>query len=55
MNTICLQPGSMSQNQEAIRAAETSIEGTSIYMHNPSGKVAKAYENLTKEVIANEN
>ena len=39
----------------SVRAAETSIEGTSIYMHNPSGKVAKAYENLTKEVIANEN
>ena len=39
----------------SVRAAETSIEGTSIYIHNPSGKVAKAYENLTKEVIANEN
>lgn len=39
----------------SVRAAETSIEGTSIYMHNPSGKVAKAYENLTKEVITNEN
>ena len=39
----------------SVRAAETRIEGTSIYMHNPSGKVAKAYENLTKEVIANEN
>ena len=39
----------------SVRAAETSIEGTSIYMHNPSGKVAKAYENLTREVIANEN
>lgn len=39
----------------SVRAAETSIEGTSIYMHNPLGKVAKAYENLTREVIANEN
>lgn len=38
----------------SVRAAETSIEGTSIYMHNPSGKVAKAYENFM-EVIANEN
>ena len=35
----------------SVRAAETSIEGTSIYMHNPSGKVAKAYENLTKELF----
>ena len=39
----------------SVRAAETSIAGTSIYMHTPSGKVAKAYENLTREVIANEN
>lgn len=39
----------------SVRAAETSIEGTSIYLHDPSGKVAKAYKELTKEVLANEN
>ena len=35
----------------SVRAAETSIEGTSIYKHDPKGKVAKAYEDLTKEII----
>ncbi len=35
----------------SVRAAETSIEGTSIYKHDPKGKVAMAYENLTKEII----
>lgn len=39
----------------SVRAAETSIEGTSIYLHDPAGKVAKAYKELTKEVLANEN
>jgi len=36
----------------SIRAAETSAEGTSIYVHDPHGKVAKAYEALTQEVDA---
>ncbi len=36
----------------SIRAAEISAEGTSIYTHDPHGKVALAYEALTKEVLA---
>lgn len=35
----------------AIKAAETSAEGKSIYLHDPKGKVAQAYAQLTKEVI----
>lgn len=34
----------------SIRAAETSAEGKSIYMHDPQGIAAKAYEAFTKEV-----
>lgn len=37
---------------QSVRAAETSAEGQSIYVHDPKGKVAAAYEALTKEVIA---
>lgn len=36
----------------SVRAAETSAEGKSIYEHDPKGKVAEAYRELTKEVIA---
>jgi len=36
----------------SIRAAETSAEGRSIYLHNPAGKVSAAYEALTREVLA---
>lgn len=36
----------------SVRAAETSAEGKSIYLHDPSGKVAEAYAVLTKEVMA---
>lgn len=36
----------------SVRAAETSAEGKSIYLHDPSGKVAEAYAALTKEVMA---
>lgn len=36
----------------SIRAAETSAEGRSIYLHDPSGKVSSAYAALTKEVLA---
>ena len=39
----------------SIRAAEISAEGKSIYTHDPSGKVAKAYRELTEEVLAHEN
>ena len=35
----------------SVRAAETSAEGKSIFLHDPNGKVAKAYENLAKEVL----
>ena len=38
----------------SVRAAEISAEGVSIYKHDPNGKVAKAYEALTKEVLGNE-
>ena len=36
----------------SVRAAESSAEGKSIYLHDPSGKVAGAYAALTKEVLA---
>lgn len=36
----------------SVRAAETSAEGKSIYLHDPRGKVAQAYEALTREVAA---
>ena len=35
----------------AVKAAETSATGTSIFTHDKNGKVAKAYENLAKEVL----
>ena len=38
----------------SVRAAECSAEGVSIYKHDPKGKVAAAYEELTREVLANE-
>ena len=37
----------------SVRAAEASAEGISIYKHDPRGKVAAAYENFTREVLAN--
>lgn len=37
----------------SVRAAEMSAEGRSIYLHDPNGKVAQAYQVLTKEVIEN--
>ena len=36
----------------AIKAAETSAEGKSIYIHDAHGKAAAAYEALTKEVMS---
>jgi len=36
----------------SVRAAEISAEGKSIYAHDPNGKVAAAYKELTKEVMA---
>ncbi len=37
---------------QSVRAAEIAAEGTSIYKHDPKGKVAEGYRALTKEVIA---
>ena len=34
----------------SVRAAEISSEGKSIFLHDPKGKVAEAYQKLTKEV-----
>jgi len=39
---------------QSVRAAEISAEGKSIFAHDPKGKVAEAYKNLTKEVLKNE-
>ena len=35
----------------SVTAAEISAEGKSIFLHDPKGKVAEAYMNLTEEVI----
>ena len=35
----------------SVRAAEISAEGSSIFEHDPGGKVAQAYHALTKEVL----
>lgn len=37
----------------SVRAEEISAEGTSIFKHDPKGKVADAYRVLTKEVLHN--
>ena len=37
----------------SVRAAEISTTGGSIYQHDPKGKVAVAYQSLTREVLAN--
>ena len=36
----------------SVRAAETSAVGKNIYLHDPKGKVAFAFEGLTEEVLA---
>lgn len=38
----------------SVKAAETSAEGVSIFSHCMNGKVAKAYEAITQEVMADE-
>src|SRR5699024_8778528 len=38
----------------SVRAKEISAEGKSIFAHDPNGKVAEGYKNLTKEVIKHE-
>jgi chromosome partitioning protein len=35
----------------SVRAAEISAEGVSIFAHDPKGKVAEAYRELTREVM----
>ena len=35
----------------SVRAAESNIEGQSIFAFDKNGKVAQAYDNLTKEVL----
>ena len=37
----------------SVRAEEISAAGTSIFKHDPKGKVAEAYRILTREVISN--
>ena len=38
----------------SVKASETSAMGTSVYMHDPKGKVSAAYKSLVKEVLADE-
>ncbi len=38
----------------SIKASEASVEGVSIFKHNPKGKVAQAYKHLVLEVLENE-
>ena len=38
----------------SVRAAETTAEGKSIYLHDPKGIVAEGYVCLTEEVLSNE-
>ena len=42
-----------SEIPRSVRAAEISAEGKSIFLHDSKGKVAEAYQNLTKEVMTN--
>ena len=37
----------------SVRASEISKEGTSIFKHDPGGKVSDAYRELTREVVKN--
>ena len=37
---------------QSIKASEISAKGVSIYIHDPNGKAALAYEALTKEVLS---
>ena len=39
------------QIPHSVRAKEISAEGKSIFAHDPGGKVAEGYKNLTKEVL----
>lgn len=37
----------------SVRAAETCVEGSSLYVYDPKGKAALAYTNLIEEVVNN--
>ena len=49
-NTITI---SGTENQKV--KSKCSLEGVSIYIHEPKGKVAEAYKKLTEEVLSHEN
>ena len=38
----------------AVKTAEATIQGTSVFEYDKNGTVAKAYENLVKEVLQDE-
>ena len=38
----------------ALKTAEATIQGTSVFEYDKNGTVAKAYENLVKEVLQDE-
>ena len=40
-----------SEIPHSVRAKEISAEGKSIYAHDPNGKVAEGYKNLTEEIL----
>ena len=42
-----------SEIPRSVKAPEASEAGISIYRHDPGGKIAQAYHNLTKEVLEN--
>lgn len=46
MNVFC------TQIPYSVKVAESSAEGKSIFKHDPKGKAAKAFEELTEEVLA---
>ena len=39
---------------QSIKAAETTAEGHSIFIHDPKGRVAEAYKNVVQEVLSHE-
>lgn len=41
-----------SEIPHSVRAKEISAEGKSIFVHDPGGRVAEGYRNLTKEVLS---
>ena len=39
----------------SVKASEASAEGVSVYVHDPRGRVAASFEELTREVLQHEN